>query len=53
MPDAAERGIEVDNLPLRWDRLDALEGSPDTREYVAGWRDWLVEEIERKSRKRM
>jgi hypothetical protein len=49
VPDAASRGIEVDNLSLRWDRLDQLEGSPDTPEYVARWRDWLFEEIERLS----
>jgi hypothetical protein len=49
VPGAASREIEVDNLPLRWGRLDELEGSPDTPEYVARWREWLFEEIERLS----
>lgn len=42
----ATQGSEVDNLPLRWDRLEALEGSPDTLEYVSRWCSWLFEEIE-------
>ncbi len=49
VPGAASRGIEVDNLPLRWGRLDELEGSPDTREHVEQWRKWLFEEMERLS----
>jgi ribA/ribD-fused uncharacterized protein len=46
---AATRGIEVDNLPLRWDQLDQLEGNPDTQEYAQRWRDWLFSEVERLS----
>jgi hypothetical protein len=49
VPDASSRGIEVENLPLRWDRLDQLEGRTDSPEYVARWRDWLFTEIERLS----
>jgi ribA/ribD-fused uncharacterized protein len=46
---AATRGIEVDNLPLRWDQLDNVEGSPDTQGYAQRWRDWLFGEVERLS----
>jgi N-glycosidase YbiA len=48
-PGAASRGIEVENLRLRWGRLDQVEGNPETQEYVEQWRGRLFEEIERLS----
>ncbi len=42
VPDAAARGIEVDNLPLRWGRGDKLEGRPDTQEYAQHWAQLAV-----------
>jgi len=40
---------EVDNLPLRWDWFDQIEGDLDTLEYAEEWRSRLFQEIERLS----
>lgn len=39
--------VEVENLPLRWDGVDALTAEYDTPAYSAQWREWLFAELGR------